>query len=235
MKVFVLGHKGMLGHMVVKYLESKGVDIITTLKRFPNLDSGMFAQTDYIVNCIGAIPQRTNDFSINYELPEWLSKLDAKVIHPGTDCEMDDDAYGLSKRKASEYIIKNTTNTKILKTSIIGPELSSKASLLGWFLSQEGPINGYTEALWNGNTTLQWAKQCLHMIDNWDKYKQLTILEGQCISKYEMLLMFKSLFGKNNTIIPHKLGKNKCLKGDIYTPSLKQQLNELKEFYYGDN
>ena len=50
-----------------------------------------------------------------------------------------------------------------------------------------------------------------------------------------MLLMFKSLFGKNNTIIPHKLGKNKCLKGDIYTPSLKQQLNELKEFYYGDN
>jgi dTDP-4-dehydrorhamnose reductase len=232
MRVFVLGHKGMLGHMVAKYLRSQGVDVDVTSRRFPDWNYEMFERADYVVNCIGAIPQRTNNFTINYELPQWLSKLDTKVIHPGTDCEMDDDEYGASKRKAAEYILNNSTNTKILKTSIIGPELKGKASLLEWFLSQEGSVKGYTEAIWNGNTTLQWAKQCLHMMTNWDQYNQLTILEGECLSKYEMLLIFKSVFGRKNIITPHKLGKNKCLKGSIYTPSLKQQMQELKQYYY---
>ena len=232
MRVFVLGHKGMLGHMVVKYLESQGVDIATTSKRFPDWNSRMFAQTDYIVNCIGAIPQRTNNFTINYELPEWLGKLDQKVIHPGTDCEMDDDDYGLSKRKAAEYIINHTTNTKILKTSIIGPEVNSKASLFEWFLSQNDDVFGYTKAIWNGNTTLQWAKQCFHMMKNWNKYKVLNILQGESISKYDMLCLFKDTFQVQVNIIPKELGKNKCLEGNIQAPSLMQQLNELKRFYY---
>jgi len=232
MKVFVLGHKGMLGHMVVKYLESQGVDIATTSKRFPDWNPNMFAQADYIVNCIGAIPQRTNNFTINYELPEWLGKLDQKVIHPGTDCEMDDDDYGLSKRKAAEYIINHTTNTKILKTSIIGPEVNSKASLFEWFLSQNDDVFGYTKAIWNGNTTLQWAKQCFHMMKNWNKYKVLNILQGESISKYDMLCLFKDTFQVQANIIPKELGKNKCLEGNIQTPSLMRQLNELKRFYY---
>jgi len=230
MRVFILGHNGMLGHMVLKYFKSEGIDTTTTQKRFPDWNSRMFVRADYIVNCIGAIPQRTNDFRINYELPEWLSKLDRKVIHPGTDCEMDDDEYGKSKKKAADYILQNTTNTKILKTSIIGPELNTKASLLEWFLSQEGEVFGYTKAIWNGNTTLQWAKQCLHLIENWGIYENLTILEGECISKYDMLLMFNQVFGKKIQIIPKDLGKDKSLKGNILTPPLKQQLEELNKF-----
>ena len=232
MRVLVLGHKGMLGHMVLKYFKSEGIDTTTTQKRFPDWDPRMFARADYIVNCIGAIPQRTNDFRINYELPEWLSKLDRRVIHPGTDCEMDDDEYGKSKKKAADYILQNTTNTKILKTSIIGPELNTKASLLEWFLSQEGEVFGYTKAIWNGNTTLQWAKQCLHLIENWDSYKTLTILEGECISKYNMLNNIKEIFGKTIKVIPKELGNDKLLKGDIITPNFKQQLIELKKYYY---
>jgi len=232
MKVFILGHKGMLGHMVVKYFKSQGIDIATTSKRFPDWNPKIFTQADYIVNCIGAIPQRTDNFSINYELPEWLSKLDKKIIHPGTDCEIDNDGYGSSKRKASEYIINNTVNTKILKTSIIGPELNSKLSLFEWFLSQKGEIFGYTKAMWNGNTTLQWAKQCLYLIKNWDNHKILSILEGETISKYDMLCLFKDNFYGQANIIPKEVGKNKCLKGDIKTPPLIEQLNELKSFYY---
>ena len=37
MKVLVLGHRGMLGHMVVKYLQSQNINVVTTSKRFPNL------------------------------------------------------------------------------------------------------------------------------------------------------------------------------------------------------
>ena len=66
MKVLVLGHKGMLGHMVVKYLQSKNVHVFTMEKRWPLNQQGIKTFTgDYIINCIGAIPQRTNEFSIN--------------------------------------------------------------------------------------------------------------------------------------------------------------------------
>ena len=69
-------------------------------------------------------------------------------------------------------------------------------------------------------------------MSNWDEYNQLTVLEGQCLSKYEMLHIFKCVFGRKNIIIPHKLGENKCLKGGIHTPSLEQQMQELKQYYY---
>ena len=201
MKVLVLGHKGMLGHMVVRYLKSRPIHVETTNQRFPfkKLDF----KGEYIINCIGAIPQKTNNFNVNYELPIWLdNNMTCKIIHPGTDCEMDNDDYGLSKAKAAKYLIENSKRTKILKTSIIGPELDGNASLLEWFLSQEKEVFGYTKAMWNGNTTLQWAKQCLHLIENWDSYKTLTILEGECISKYNMLNPIKEVFGKTIKIIP---------------------------------
>ena len=35
MKILVLGHKGMLGHMVVKYLQDKNVYVNTLKTRWP--------------------------------------------------------------------------------------------------------------------------------------------------------------------------------------------------------
>ena len=142
--------------------------------------------------------------------------------------------YGLSKKRATDYICESSNKTKILKTSIIGPELNSNASLLEWFLSQEDQVYGYTKAIWNGNTTLEWSKQCFKLINNWDNYKTLTILEGEQISKYDMLNNIKKIFNIDIDVIPKKLGKNKILKGGIKTSSFTQQLKELKEYYYED-
>ena len=36
MKVLVLGHKGMLGHMVSKLLSTKGIEVFTTECRWSN-------------------------------------------------------------------------------------------------------------------------------------------------------------------------------------------------------
>ena len=153
MKVLVLGHKGMLGHMVVKYLLDNKVDVITTNIRWPESPFKLGMRLDYVINCIGAIPQRTNKFDVNWQLPIWLDlHAPCRVIHPGTDCEMDDDDYGKSKRVAADYLTSFGSKTKILKTSIIGPELSGNASLFEWFLSQEGEVFGYTKAKWNGKT-----------------------------------------------------------------------------------
>ena len=71
MNVIILGHNGMLGHMVVKYLSDKGCNITTCDYRFPDNEFKKFVSQykgDYIINCIGAIPQRTTDFKINKNL-----------------------------------------------------------------------------------------------------------------------------------------------------------------------
>ena len=114
MRVLVLGHKGMLGHMVVKYLKDNNINVITIDKKYP-LSSQQIKQFkgDYIINCIGAIPQKTNDFEINVQIPIWLDiNTSCKIIHPGTDCEMDNDEYGKSKKMSAEWIKKEGKKQK---------------------------------------------------------------------------------------------------------------------------
>lgn len=241
MNVMVLGHTGMLGHMIVKYLSDSGCNITICDYKFPTNEFKEFVRQykgDYIVNCIGAIPQKTKEFSINYELPIWLdTNVSCRVIHPGTDCEMDDDDdYGISKRKASNFIKYLGKRTKILKTSIIGPELNSNASLLEWFLSQTNEVYGYTKSLWNGNTTLEWAIQCYVLMNNWNSYKIETILEGECISKFELLNKFNLVFQKELLILEKDTEiHDKCLIGDIQTDPILEQLYKLKKYYYDSN
>ena len=235
-KVLLLGHKGMLGHMVSKYLTNQGFKITTTQHRFPDeefktaiADSSL----DVLINCIGAIPQRTTDFDINYDLPIWLDQnFKGKIIHPGTDCEMDEDGYGVSKKIASDWIVKSGSNTKIIKTSIIGPELHSRVSLLEWFLYQTGEVAGYTKAIWNGVTTLEWAKQCKNIINNWEVAPTLTILYSNNISKFNLLLTIQECCQKSDVIvIPKELGKDKSLKGNVRVKDIKEQIIELFKFY----
>lgn len=238
MKVLVLGHKGMLGHMVVKYLLSKRFTVATTEHRFGTEEfKNLIEQTssNVIVNCIGAIPQKTKDFSINETLPIWLeNNTEIKIVHPGTDCEMDDDAYGMSKKVASDYIKENGTHTKIIKASIIGPELNNHNSLLDWYLHNTSEsVTGYSDAMWNGVSTLTWAKYCEKLITDWDNFKVETILFSECISKFELLSTVQEVYKKGPSITEFAgKGVDKCLKGDIHTDNIKTQLSDLHKYYY---
>ena len=116
----------------------------------------------------------------------------------------------------------------MIQTSIIGPEINSNASLLEWFLSQENEVFGYTKALWNGNTTLEWSKWCLNLINNWDNYQKLNILQSNTVSKYELLNLIKKIYQKDIIIQKKELGKDKTLKGNIITKNIEEQLWELK-------
>ena len=235
MKVLVLGNLGMLGHMVVKYLRTEDVNVTVTNNRWSNSQTDIINfEGDYIINCIGAIPQRTKDFDINWQIPIWLDlHAPCKVIHPGTDCEMDNDAYGTSKNIAGNYIRNMGKQSKSIKTSVIGPELNSNVSLLEWFLTQDGEVTGYSEAMWNGNTTLEWAKQCLALMKYWDRYEVQTVICGETLSKYDLLSTIKEVYGKDIKILSKPLGKNKCLKDAplLYSKNIIDQLKELKEFY----
>ena len=237
MKILILGHTGMLGNCVDRYFSSfKNIETFNVVGRWPNdnfLTEIVNMDVDYVINCIGAIPQRTKDFDINYELPIWLDKnLDCRVIHPGTDCEMDNDYYGISKVNASDYIKNNGKVTKIIKTSIIGHELNSSNSLLDWFLNSEGSVSGYSQAMWNGNTTLEWAKVCLELINNWNIWEIETIIKSYCISKFELLQEIADIYDKDIEIkLDASIVVDKCLvKGKQRNP-ISIQLKELREFY----
>ena len=231
MKILVLGHKGMLGHIVKEVLIKSKIKVHTIKKRFPNWESLMFNDIDFIINCIGAIPQKTKNFDINWEIPIWLeNNTNCKIIHPSTDCEIDNDDYGNSKRKAADYIKSKGTKTKMIQTSIIGHEINSNASLLEWFLSQKNEVFGYTKAMWNGNTTLEWSKWCLNIINNWEDYGKLSILQSNTVSKYELLNLIKEIYQKDIIIQKKELGKDKTLKGNIKTKDIKDQLIELRNW-----
>lgn len=237
MKIIILGHSGLLGNMVYKYFLNKGYEIITTKLRW---DDEFFKEfiikekPDFIINCIGIIPQRKPSIDlynkINFELPLWLDTIGVKVIHPDTD-ESGETPYGLSKQMARENVHKNT---KILKTSIIGLEEGTNFSLLEWFLNSKDKVNGFTNQYWNGITTLEWSKYAEKMIINWDNFKKVNILANpECLSKYEILIKIREIFEKNIEIIPIKsnIEKNNCLSADIITKNIFDQIVEMKLFY----
>jgi dTDP-4-dehydrorhamnose reductase len=203
----VLGHKGMLGHMVSKYLKSKSLTIETTQHRWPSQEFREFVinyDGDFIINCIGAIHQKTSNFDVNWELPIFLDFYSkCKIIHPGTDCEMDNDKYGISKRIARDFMVNTSKNSKSIKTSIIGPELKGTASLMEWFLSNNDYtiVNGYSKYYWNGNTTLTWSEFAYNLIINWDSFEKETILCSECISKKEILDSINIIFDRKIQVV----------------------------------
>ena len=241
MKILVLGHRGMLGHMVHKYLSTKkDCELVTINSRWSSEDfirEVLSFNGNYIINCIGAIHQRKTEFDVNVDLPIWLDSncVDCRIIHPGTDFETDGDRYGVSKKEATEYILKRGRITKIIKTSIFGPELISRSSIFEWFMNSENEVGGWTENYWNGITTLQWSKICYDMLVSWDSYEIVNIPATECISKYQLLNLIKRVFNKD--IIVNKdssMRANRCLSGTLKVKDINKQLLELKEFYYGN-
>tara|TARA_A100001515_G_scaffold136610_1_gene128514 strand:+ start:739 stop:1500 length:762 start_codon:yes stop_codon:yes gene_type:complete len=239
-KILVLGHGGMLGNVVFKYLARYTRHHVTTVNhRYPSQnfkDEILKSNPDYIINCIGAIPQKSpENYDINYDLPLWLIEncRKAKVIHPGTDCEIDVSDYGKSKKIMTDYVVNNHTNTKIIKTSIVGPERNTCDSLFSWVMSKrdDEKIKGYTAHFWSGITSLQWAKIALNMIEDWNKFNAMTIPDSKCISKYDLLKLIIKVFEKNNVVEKcDKLKVNKCLAGKLKVPDIEQQMIQLKIF-----
>ena len=123
------------------------------------------ARPDIVINCIGLVKQlaQANDvlaaLPINSLLPHRLARLcastGARLIYVSTDCVFsgdkgmyreDDfsdatDLYGRSKFLGEVDYPHAIT----LRTSIIGHELNSAHGLVGWFLSQQAGVLGYSE------------------------------------------------------------------------------------------
>jgi len=222
-RVAVLGSSGMLGSMVLKHLESLHLYDVKGLTRSNiSLDDLRFVEEyDWIINCIGVIKPMidegdadsvANAYRVNSWFPRELAYtaewFDKRVIQIATDCvwtgttlaeyyEGDphdaEDIYGRSKSmgEIESDAVRN------IRCSIIGPEGPGRSrSLLEWLKSCSGnqpDVTGYSNHLWNGVTTLAFAKVChalmqdvemfeecprehalhLHPLDNCSKYDLL--------------------------------------------------------------
>lgn len=179
---------------------------------------------DYIINCIGVIKPFINDnlynsIYINSCFPHSLdgiaSKFDCKLIQITTDCVFDGtkgnyteqdkhtetDMYGKSKS------LGEPTNSLVLRTSIIGPEIHKNASLISWAKSQKNKeINGYINHIWNGITTKEYGRLCKKIIDE-DLYrtgKFHIFSPDKPLQKITLLKMISDKYNLNLKVIPHE-------------------------------
>lgn len=254
MKILILGHRGMLGHMVCKYFNNIGIKFEIITYRWPSdefKESVKNSTSDFLINCIGSIPQKNNEWQhyklCNILLPMFLvENFNGYIIHPSTDCEFSGnlpvgelysvnhkrdaiDDYGISKAHISNFLL-NYKNVKQIRTSIIGPELTTNLSLMSWFLNENSQINGYDCHYWNGITTLEWIKQVYKLILNWDMTTcDIIQLGTEPISKFDLLNLINMIYCSNKTIVPYKTRIiNKCLKTMYVMKPIELQLEDLK-------
>ena len=183
----------------------------------------------YVINCIGRIKPTIDEDSqesvfqaeqINSNLPKQLEALSSsrglEIIQIGTDCvfsgkkglyTIDDeydanDVYG--RTKADGEI--DSGKKMLLRTSIVGPEVKPGQSLLNWFLEldKESEVNGFENHMWNGITTLAFAKIVKGVIlNNIYTSKVIHLTPKDLVSKYELLSLFSTSFGRKDIdIIP---------------------------------
>jgi dTDP-4-dehydrorhamnose reductase len=170
------------------------------------IDGGKF---DSIINCIGILNQFAEQNKalaafLNSYFPHFLAECtvgtDTQVIHMSTDCVFSgktgsytenslrdgESFYDRSKALGELDDKKNLT----LRNSIVGPDIkASGIGLLNWFMQQEGEVNGYTGAMWTGQTTLQLAKT-MEAAAKAKVSGLINAVPSTNISKYELLKLF---------------------------------------------
>jgi len=266
MNIIICGSSGMLGHTLKKYLKNHYP--VSTIDRsnlnFHNVNSQALSdhikslcqnQTTLLVNCVGLIKQRSvTDYEmidINAVLPHKLAhicnNLSIKMIHFSTDCvysgkkglytETDQhdatDIYGLSKS------LGEPKSCSVIRTSIIGEELTNKLSLVEWVKSNKNQsIKGFTNHFWNGVTCLQAGKIIKYILENdlfWSGTKHFY---SDILDKYTLVSIINNIYNLNISIKPIEdvSSINRTLSSNLdilpfNIPVLYEQIKEMKSFY----
>lgn len=178
---------------------------------------------DVVINCVGLIKQLAqakdplSTLPLNSMLPHRLSKLcaliGARLVHISTDCvftgekgmylesDISDavDLYGKSKFIGE---IQDQPHAITLRTSIIGHELASNASLVDWFLSQEGAVKGFTKAIFSGVPTSELARIITDFVIPNPQLFGLYHVSAEPIDKFTLLNEIAKIYEKKIDILP---------------------------------
>ena len=178
---------------------------------------------DYYINCAGSIKQKIikenkEDILINsifpWKLSEMCEKFGSRLIHITTDCVfsgqsgkyIEEDIHDCLDFYGRTKSLGEPTNAMVIRTSIIGEELEGRSSLIEWAKSNSRQkVRGFTNHMWNGITTSQYAKICRTIIED-DSYQKnkFHIFSPGDVSKYSLLKMINNKFDLDLDIQPFR-------------------------------
>jgi dTDP-4-dehydrorhamnose reductase len=209
---------------------------------------------DVVINCVGLLNKAAEEAKpaavyLNSYLPHHIADVikgtDTKLIHISTDCVFSgktgqyhegsprdgETFYARSKALGEVDDHKNLT----FRTSIIGPDIHADGvGLFNWFMKQDSVVEGYTQALWTGVTSLTLAKAILPAIER-DISGIYHLVNGGPISKYDLLGLFNHYFKNDKIVIvpSDKVAADKSLVNNrrdfsFSVPDYGQMIAEMK-------
>ena len=248
-------------HKVIGYAREKSRFIDTVIgdaTDFDFLKKTIYAGGyDTVVNCVGVLNQFAENnhakaILLNGYLPHFLADItketDIQIIQISTDCIFSGKVGGYTEESLPDGTLfydkskaigeledeKNIT----LRNSIVGPDIKENGiGLLNWFMQQKNVVNGFTGAIWTGQTTLQLAKtieqaalQRAHGLYN-------TVPE-ESINKYELLKLFNIYIRKepikivptNDFIADKSLIRTRFEGFEYRIPNYKTMVQELGDW-----
>ncbi len=216
------------------------------------------AQPEAVINCVGIIKQlnEAKDESkirrVNAEFPHHLAKqcetLGTRLIHFSSDCVFsgikgnysEDDPVDATDLYGKTKHLGEVTNHHCvtIRSSVIGYEIDSNLSLLGWFLNQQGKtIKGYTRAIYSGFTTIEMAKIVERILTRHQSLFGLWQVASEPISKYDLLKLCEAKLGWQGTIKPDDSFEcDRSLNGERFKdatgyqpPTWEEMITELSQ------
>jgi dTDP-4-dehydrorhamnose reductase len=195
-----------------------GVDVRNTDRLLEVL--GEF-RPEALVNCVGVIKHRPDaqdtvlSLEVNSLLPHRLAALAktmrARMVHFSTDCVFRGDAgpYAQDFPSDATDVYGRTKflgevggpGAVTIRSSIIGLELKTKASLVEWFLAQTGTLRGFTECLYTGITTQAMARLVGRLLTDWREVDGVWQVASEPIDKDTLLRKFSQLLGRDDVEI----------------------------------
>ena len=211
---------------------------------------------DVVINAIGVLNQNAEDHKsmavmLNGYLPHFIADTlrDSKtrLIHMSTDCVFAGNTgpyyedsfpdgkifYDRSKAIGEVNDAKNLT----FRNSIVGPDCNENGiGLFNWFMKQNGPINGFTGAIWTGVTTLTLAKAMEQAIKE-NLTGLYNLVNNESINKFDLCGLFNKYFRNGKIVInpSDKLQLDKSLRHrrtdfSFVVPSYEQQIKEMADW-----
>jgi dTDP-4-dehydrorhamnose reductase len=210
---------------------------------------------DFVINAVGVLNRcvDSNPYDgifLNSVLPHLIAKTilqkKTSLIHLSTDCVFsgrsgkyterdfrDGDTF-YDRSKALGEIVNSKDLT--LRQSIIGPDMHpSGIGLFNWFMQAPESLDGYTNAIWNGVTTLQLAKGIGTIVSSLPMSGLYHYVTPDPISKHDLLRLFALEFRRNVMIRPTALADtldksliNTSPQPALTIPGYSTQLKEMR-------
>lgn len=262
MNILLFGSTGMLGSYLHDFLKNKHNVKVITRKEYDISSNDIVklkklilasGPVDYVINAAGCVPQKVkiHDYfsfiSVNTLFPIYLdslcSKEKIKMIHISSDCVFSGSKGGYSEDdlKDGTDLYSSTTSlgeklshSMILRTNIIGEDVSPRC-LLEWVRSSNGKtINGFTNVMWNGVTCLELSKVIEYIMTSDQYFTGIKhIFSPRSITKYELIKSIALVYNLNVNI--NATDDPKCDKTLIsgkqwsyVVPDILDQLFEMK-------